>query len=603
MSDVARVPEAGLARTVARLMAARWRITWNTLRRGARWRQLMFVVVGLAVVFLALMSLVFSYYAAYLVADISGQPALADVVVSSALSGGLILSFMVSFTVALAALFLSRDLDLLLAAPVARRAVFIAKLVGGLAPAQVVILGLTLLPLVGYGWAMAGVPPPYAHHAGAFYLAVGLALALLPVLPVSIGATAVVLIVRRVSAHRLGEVVGLVVVAMTLSIALVAGSARELREALSLRDLVAVAERIRSPYSPAEWLTLAVTAAGRGQWAEAARWFGLVAAVSAAVAVPLAAVSDRLYYEGWLHMQSSGQSGRARASRLPWGRVDDAAALSRPSGLFAWLPPPAVAVLRKDLRIIPRDLTSIAQVLAPMSIGVFFILQQLLYPVRVGGSDVAQAFVTPLLVMLSSAIAAGVSAIIMTRFSLTAFSIEGRAYWVIKGAPIDRRALVVAKFLVAYVPYLALGSLLLVLIEAARAVSDARLFGVPFLEAFSPATDPLLAAYAWGVMALVGAGMLAINLAIGAARPNLRWDSPHEMLTPDIGCLSLVLYGGYAFVAGLTLAVPAAVSRFAVIRHPEVLWVLGLSLGLSLTLLVVGGSYGLAAREVEGIGE
>ncbi len=595
---------ADLVRASLWLMRARWRIAWNSLRRSAPWRQLMGILVSLAVAFLAFVSLVVSYALTRFIVGVTESPVPADVVVATAFSGGMLLSLMVSFTVALAALFLSKDFDLLLAAPIARRAVFASKLIGGVTPAQLVILGLTLVPLVGHGLAMGAYDEPWAFYDWSYYAAVLAALALLPVIPVSIGAVAVVLIVRRVSAHRLGDVVGLIVVAMALSIALVAGSARQLREMLTVSDLLAAVSRVRSPYSPAEWLTLAVTAAGRHEWAVMWRWFGLTAVVSALALLPLGAVSDRRYYEGWLHMQSTQQTQHGRASsRLPWARTDRAADLGRPSGFLRWLTPPTVALIRKDWRVIPRDLTSIAQVLAPLSVGLFFILQQLLYPVRIGGSDFANALIAPLLAMLSAGIATGVSAMIMARFGLTAFSLEGKAYWVLGGAPIDRRELVAGKFLVAYIPYLLLGTALVVLLEVARAVSDARMFGDALLPAVIGSLRPGLLAYALFVMAVVGAGVIAITLSLGAARPNLRWDSPHEMLTPDVGCLSLVLYGGYAMIAGLTLALPAAASPFAMIRYPVVLWAFGLALGLGLTAFVVVGAYWLAVREVEGIGE
>lgn len=589
-----QAPAPSLAASVLWLMRARWRIAWNGFRRGARWRRFMYGLVALAVGFLAFVALIASYVLTRFIVELTERPEAADLVLASALSAGLMLSFMVSFTVALAALFLSKDLDMLLAAPVSRRAVFLSKLLGGLLPAQTVILTVTAVPMIGHGLAM--------DYDAAYFLGMLVALLILPLLPMAVGAVAVVLIVRQVSARRLGEVVGLIVVAMTLSIALVAGSARQLRAALTLADLLTAVERLRSPYSPAEWLSRALAATGRHDWAGALPWLALALLVSLAALLPLIAVSDRRYYEGWMHMQSTDQRTTLRRSRLPWARVDRAADLGRPSGLWRWLSPPAVAVMRKDWRVIPRDLTSIAQVLAPLSIGVFFILQQLIYPVRIGGSDVPQPFVAPLLAMLSAAVATGVSGMIMVRFELTAFSLEGRAYWLLKSAPIGRRELIAAKYWVGYAPYLFLGTVLILLLELARALADTRLSGAPLSATFS-AIEPALVGYAWFLMAVVGAGILALNLALGTARPNMRWDTPHEMLTPDLGCLSLVLYGGYAFVAGLCLALPMAASRFAVIREPAWLWIAGLGLGLGLTAIVVAGSLWLAMAEVDAIGE
>ena len=592
---MARFDPGSTALHAAWLMRARWRIGWNTFMRGARWRRMIFLLVAAALAFLSLTAMLASYGLTRFVGNITEDASRADVIVNSTLSGSLVLSFMVSFTVALAALYLSKDLDLLLAAPLPRRAIFFAKLIAGLAPAHVVILAITFIPLVGHGLAQG--------YGASFYVALIVALLLLPVLPVALGAASVALIVRSVSAQRVGEVVGALVMLMTLSVALVLGSARQLQEAVSLRDMLGLLDRFRSPWSPAEWLTLGVTQIARGDYAAGLPWLGLVAGLGLLASLPLYFVSDEIYQAGWLKMQSAARRSELKQGFWPWSRVDRATDLGQPSGLFRWLSPPTVAVLRKDLRVFPRDLTNIAQVLSPLAIGIFFVLQQLLYPIRFGSEALAQVYVRPILAMLSAGIASGVAAMILTRFGLTAFSFEGRSYWVLKGAPIARRELVLGKFLVAYIPYLILGGGLVLLLELARAISDARLYDAPLTVALAQTFDPPLLAYAFFVVALVGAGTVAITLAIGAARPNMRWDTPHEMLTPDVGCLSLVLYGGYGAVTGLALGLPMAVSRFAMLPGRPFLWAAGLGLGLVVTAVAVSGGLWVTAGELDAIGE
>lgn len=576
-------------------MRARWRIAVNGLLRGTRWRNVTLAMVGLALLVMALGAMVFSWFLTRGIVELTNRPEAAEVVPSSVLSAGLILSIMVSFTVALAALYLSADLDLLLASPVPRRAVFTSKLLGGLLPTYLIVVVLTLVPLAGHGLAM-GYGPPYAA-------AVVLAMVLMPLIPMGVGGIAVMVIVRKVSAHRLGEVVGLIVAAMTLSLALVAGSARELREVLTLRDLLGVLERYRSPVSPAEWLASAVSAAGRGAYAESAGWFGLTVAISAAFVIPLFLVADRMYYDGWEHMQSADRRREAKSGRLPWNRVDRAFELSRPTGLLGRLPRPVVAVIRKDFRVIPRDLTNMAQVLSPLAIGLFFVLQQLLYPQAVGSADFVQPMIAPMLAMLSAALAAGVSAMVTARFGLTAFSSEGRSYWVLKNSPISSRQVIAAKFLVGYLPYLASSAVLVVLLEGARAWANARTGVVPTADALASGLHIGLIGYGWFVVSVLGFGALSITLALGAARPNLTWDTPHEMLTPDLGCLSLVFYGSYIAVAGFALAVPVAASGFPVIGHLSLLWAGGLGIGVGVTALVAAGAWRLANLEIAGIGE
>lgn len=590
----------GLGASVLRLVRARWRIAWNGLRRASAWRRFVGLVVLAALAFLSLMSLLASYGMTRIIEGVTERREATEVIPVSTLSSGLVLSFMVSFTVALAALYLSKDLDLLLGSPLSRRAVFFSKLIAGLLPAHVVILALTGLPLLGHGLALQYLHPDMGNG---YYAAMLLCLVALPLLPVALGCSSVVLIVRYVSAQRVGEIVGAIVVAMTLSLALVLGSARQLQQAISIRDLLGILDRFRNPYSPAEWLTRFLVGIGEGDAAEALPWLLLTLGLSLACLVPLWLVADRIYDEGWLRMQAAARRSLLRRGFLPWQRTDRALDLVRPSGLLRLLPAPMVAVIRKDWRVIPRDLTNIAGVLSPLAIGIFFILQQLLYPIRFGETGMPQSFVLPLLTMLSTGVATGVAGMIMSRFALTAFSFEGKSYWTIKGSPIRARDLVWGKFIACWLPMTLLGGALALLLDVARAYSDARLADAALLPALLGGLARGYILYAWFVVATLGAGMIAISLALGAARPNLRWDTPHEMLTPDLGCMSLVFYGAYAAVAGLALMLPLATSQFRLLGSPAALWAAGMVLGLGITAVAVLGSLWVAMGEMESVGE
>lgn len=584
------------------LVRSRWTIAWNTVARGSRWRRLTYLVVAgaLGVICLAafgggwamtafLRSFTFrDFTPEQQAAGMDARPA-TDVILATSLSGAMLLTAMVGFTVALASLYLARDLDMLLASPVPRRAVFASKLLGGILPGYALVSVLTVLPLVGHGLAN--------DYGLGYAAALTLTLVLLPILPTALGAVAVVLIVRRVPAHRLGEIVGLLVVAMTMTIVLLLGSANRLQEALSFQEVLAYLGRVRHPYSPAEWLTRFVAAAARHDTATALRWLAINVGVAALALAPLYAVSDRLYQEGWIRMQSANLKRTIRRGWLWWQRPDRAADLGRPSGLLAWLPAPVVAVIRKDARLLPRDLTNSAQVLSPLAFGVFFIIQQLLYPLRIGGGESGTAYTQPVLTMFAAFVATGVASMVFARLALTGISIEGKHFWMLKSAPISPRDLVVAKFLVALLPYAALSGALIVLFEGARLVRTAVDLGLGVGAVFALIDVPSLA-YGWGLSVVVGAGVCALSLAVGAARPNLKWDSPHEMMTPDVGCLSIVFYGVYAAVTLSSLALPAAISRFPMLDHVWAYWLAGLTIGLGTTAVVVIGSLWLAAHEV-----
>ena len=63
------------------------------------------------------------------------------------------------------------------------------------------------------------------------------------------------------------------------------------------------------------------------------------------------------------------------------------------------------------------------------------------------------------------------------------------------------------------------------------------------------------------------------------------------------------LYGSYTFVAGMSLALPAAVSGFAMLDYPRLLWAAGLTIGLGVSAVVIGGALRLAYVELDSVGE
>ncbi|MEO8082860.1 MAG: hypothetical protein ABI780_03500 [Ardenticatenales bacterium] len=584
------------------LVRSRWTIFWNTIARGARWRRLTYGIVagGLVVICLALgvlgwgltsglkLATTLDLSAADIAAGVDPRSA-TDVILATAFSGAMLLAVMVGFTVSLAALYLARDLDMLLVSPVSRRAVFASKLLGGILPGFLLVGVITVLPLIGHGMAN--------EYGASYWAALVVALVLTPVLPTAFGAVAVVFIVRRVPAHRLGEIVGLIVVAMTLAIVLLLGSANRLQETMTFQQVMAYLNRARSPYSPAEWLTRFLAASGRHDTATALRWLAINVGVAAAALVPLYAVSDRMYQEGWLRMHSANLRRVVRRGILWWQRPERAADLGRPSGLLARLPAPVVAMIRKDARLIPRDLTNAAQVLSPLAFGVFFVIQQLLYPLRIGGGESGTVYTQPVLTMFAAFVATGVASMVFSRVALTGISVEGKRWWLLRSAPLSAFQLVLAKFLVAFLPYGVLSGALILLFEGARLVRTAVDADMGLVAGLALVHVPSIL-YAWFASLVVGAGVVAVSLAVGAARPNLKWDSPHEMMTPDVGCLSILFYGAYAGVTSIALLLPGAVGGFPMLAHPWAFWLAGLTIGLGTTAVVVGGSLWLAAGEV-----
>jgi hypothetical protein len=113
----------------------------------------------------------------------------------------------------------------------------------------------------------------------------------------------------------------------------------------------------------------------------------------------------------------------------------------------------------------------------------------------------------------------------------TAFSREGRSYWMVKAAPVGPGQLLVAKFIVAYVPALVLAAAITVVIAFVRQLTFAEL------------------AYSMVASALSLAGMAGILLALGVLSANFAWDDPRRMGGGAMGCFGQLLAMPYVPVA------------------------------------------------------
>src|SRR5262249_1312988 len=99
-----------------------------------------------------------------------------------------------SFGVALGSLFLASDLDLLMAAPVDRRAVFVSKILDGIGWYYALVAALALPALFAYGAALRFGPAYYGFTLVTVLVA--------PLLPAALGAVLVLLVARFAPARR-----------------------------------------------------------------------------------------------------------------------------------------------------------------------------------------------------------------------------------------------------------------------------------------------------------------------------------------------------------------------------------------------------------------
>ena len=519
------------------LVSLRWRMLWNGLRHrsllsklglgiGALW---LIVAVGgfAAALGYGAGRLLHEFPTWHLEALIPGA-------ILTVITLFLLLS---SFGTELGSLFLTNDLDLLMTAPVDRRAVFISKMLDSVSFSYM-ILAFTAVPaLITYGLAL-GYGPLY-------YVLMVIAVFAAPLLPAGLGALLVMFVARFAPARRVREVLGLAAALFGMSCAVISQTSRLwMRDLLDpnqaqTADLIAQIQAFANLPIPTMIAGRGLTAAGTGDLIGAVSGLALFLLLTIGFFALCVVIADRVYLTGWVRMQSSGSAARSQAR------------VARDAANSGWLgrAPATLAIALKDWRIIPRDLRNFAQMLWPL------IMLPVLYINVLGGNGrgfdpgaAAGEFTQGRVDLTGLTIAALIlwlTASIFTQIATTGISMEGKSWWLLKIAPISPMELLRGKFVVAWVPYAILSTVLLV---GAALWKGFSLFG--FL-------------YGWFGVELLGAGFLLVALGFSVPWAKFDWDDPRRMTSGWGWVFTTITQYLMGIIGGLLLALPLIAQIFA----------------------------------------
>lgn len=320
------------------LTQLRWMVAWNTFRSSRLVRKIFAVLGTLSIVlfgggFSAVIGLtagtVLKRFPQY------GFEPLMPGLILTATTAILLLN---SFGVALGSLFLSNDLELLMAAPVSRRAVLISKILDGMTTYFALTVVLAGPALVTYGFGL--------EYGPLYYVFMVISLLAVPLLPAAVGSLLVMVIARFAPARRVREAMGLAAALFGVTCSVISNTSRFWVRSSNI-DRTSFTALLDIVHSIAN-LPIPSMLAGHGLVA-AGTWniglalidlssFILIAVGSFALTVVLA---DTLYAAGWLRMQSSGSANR-NAQRV--------ARDAKQTGMLGDAKPPmAIALDRKSV--------------------------------------------------------------------------------------------------------------------------------------------------------------------------------------------------------------------------------------------------------------
>ncbi|MEW5870347.1 MAG: hypothetical protein AB1894_13820 [Chloroflexota bacterium] len=482
-----------------------------------------------------------------------------------------------SFGVLLQALYLAGDMDFLLSAPLPIRAVFLTKLLQAILP-NFGLICLFALPVL-FGLGISG------SYNILYYPLVILVLVALALAAAGLSSLLVMLVVRIFPARRVAEVLGFL--GATISF-LCSQSGQFARFSEPSPEQAAQAiqafERLNNPWLPLAWAGRGLIDIGEGRWLPGLLYLGLTLGACGLAFVLALNTAERLYYTGWASMQARAQKKK---------KVARSARAARPAPLVSLaerrIPPALRAIIVKDWLVLRRDLRNMSQLVTPLILGIVYAFMFL----RGGGEMPTGRGEAPELVMQALGNAAlyanvGISLFVgwmlLGRLAGMGFSQEGKNYWIIKVAPIGAGTLIIAKFLVAYLPVVALSWLfLLVMWLIQRPGLGMLLFALP-------------------VIALSIAGNAGINLTFGITGANMKWDDPRHMQRGSASCLGALFTMLYLPLNLLLFFGPPIL--FAIFNLSETLGQLvGLALGGIFSLLCTILPLWLVRQRVVRLGE
>lgn len=408
---------------------------------------------------------------------------------------------------ALSTFYLAEDLELVLSLPVDRPAFHGARLLDTVAQSSwmVAIFGLPVFVVYGV-----------VYQAGALYYLVTLLVVLAFVaIPASVGAAVASVLVSTFPARRLREllaIAGLLVV-VALFVALRIARPERLLDAENFENLAAYVAELQSPVpllTPPRWaadILLAMLQDRPFPWLE----FGLLLTGAGATTGVGRWITAALY-----------DRGRARAQEARAARLAKAGWLDRVIAIWTRpLPPEAAAIVEKDAKTFVRDPAQWSQLFLLGAIVVITLVSVSALPtdmLRGPWGGVWRNVLAFLLLGLIGFIMAAVAA----RFQLPAVSVEGRAFWLLRTAPVDPQRFLWAKVWPGLVPMLLIGELLAI---SATRILDAG----PFLTAVAAWTAFILAF-----------GISGVAVGLGALYPDFRLDNAARAAAGPTGLLFMV---------------------------------------------------------------
>ncbi|MDR2339787.1 MAG: hypothetical protein LBF40_06620 [Deltaproteobacteria bacterium] len=440
---------------------------------------------------------------------------------------GVALLIFSSFITSLSSFYLSRDLSLLMGAPVDRESVFWARSAQSVLASAWMPTAFLLPVFLAYG---------YAFSAPLHYYAL-LPLTAVPVMLIAcfVSQTVVILLVNVLPARRTRDVLSLLGLFSFVALYLVFRLLRpeQLVNPDNFRTVAGYLASLQTPTSPmlpTTWAADLLWPLLGGQGSQFSMvYLGLIWVMALVSAMLSSYAAHFLYWQGYNKSQEG--AGRQRAGGL----------LNIAASAFRLIRRPEYrAIAVKDFKIFFRDHTQWSQLFLLGALMIiylynFSVLNLKRYPLHAFFLENTIAFLNVGLVGL-------VTATLSLRFAFTSISAEGYSYWIIRSSPLSVRDFMREKLAFWLTPIMLVALFLTFLTNR-------------FLDA-----APVMAATAFGLTLLLTPGLCCLGVGLGSRFPRFETENLAQVPTGYGGLIHMVS-------SSLSLLLIIGLSSWPVVRY------------------------------------
>ena len=435
---------------------------------------------------------------------------------------------------ALSTFFLSDDLKLLMAMPIAPRRLFYARFARTIGQASWMVVAFLIPVLTGIGLARCATPQ--------FYLTAVLIVTPFVMIPVAVGAAVTLVLVNVFPARRARDILMLMGLLFAAALVLLLRfiQPERLMQVESLPDITDFFATLQAPITPllpSFWAGEALFASLQGGYDllhASALW-----TTASGLSVVLCAASERWHFAGFSKAQ---EARKARFIRL--------GVLDRTIRVLP-LSPMRRHLLLKDLKVFLRDVSQWSQLLLLLALMLVY-----LYNFRVLDLEripYMSGVVKNVYALVNLGMAGFVMATVAVRFVFPAVSSEGSAFWVIRTAPISMRDFLWSKFWTGLVPVF--------LLTETLTVAANELLGV----------DPVLKALCAVAIFFLSFALVGLATGLGARYPRFTAENPTQVA------------GSYGGVTFMIFAILLVVVTCALLGWPSSVYLWHRARGIALT--------------------